>query len=124
MKTVWVLVFCGVSVIADAQVSLRRDITLGKHRKSHGFAINWVTVGFGRSRGLGAPNEINRLIIDVSAFRKPGKNYSYQQLAERTYNLTPGIPAFHSPQPWVPYYVMMEPPVMTWHTEPTVRVRR
>lgn len=118
-----VIIFCIVSLITDAQVSLRRDITLGKHRKNRGFGIDWVMVGFGRSRGLGAPNEIYRLIIDVHAFRKPGRDYSYQQLAERTYNLTPGIPAFHAPQPWVPYYLLAEPPLMTLHTEPTVRVR-
>ena len=124
MKAVWVLVFCCVSFVAGAQVSFRRDFTLGKHRKSHGFSIDWVTVGFGRSRGLGTPNEGNRLIIDVNALRNLGREYSYQQLAERTYNLTPGIPTFHAPQPWVPYYLLVEPPVMSLHTEPTVKVRR
>lgn len=124
VKQIMLLVLSLVCLAADAQVSLRRDITLGKHRKSHGFSIDWVTVGFGRSRGPGTPNEVNRLVIDVNALRNMGKEYSYQQLAERTYNLTLGIPPFHAPQPWVPYYLLVEPPVMSLQTEPTVKVRR
>jgi len=124
MKTAWVFVFTFLCLVADAQVSLRRGITLGKHRRSRGFGIDWVTVAVGRTRTAGGPIEINKLIIDVSAFWKQPKYYSYQQLAERVYGMTPGIPPWHFSQPWVPYYLLVEPPAVTRHTTPVVKIRR
>ncbi len=119
-----ILALCLASVVSHAQFSLRSDIVLGKHTKAKSIGLSLITVSLGRTRMPGGTYERNTLMIDVGALRNPGRYYSYRQIAERVYGLTPGIPAGHLNQPWVPYFLVAEPPLITRRPVPAVNVRR
>lgn len=112
------------SFAASGQVSFRSEIKLGKQPRSRNIGINMITIGLGNRRYTSGVYERYSLIIDVDALRNPKRTYTYRQVAERVYGLTPGIPAGHLNQPWVPNFLLAEPPAIAQRTVPVVKVRR
>jgi hypothetical protein len=75
----------------------------------------------GRGQGMmPMGSRSNTLTIDVQALRNPHQTYTYQQLAERVYGVTPALTV---PDPHFPKYLLIEPPQISVKTTPTVRVR-
>ncbi|MBL7846800.1 MAG: hypothetical protein JNL40_04980 [Cyclobacteriaceae bacterium] len=125
MKTSLLLLLLGLVVAsAEAQVSFRSDIVLGKHVRNRSKGLSFITLSVGRTRTPWGTFDRNTVIIDVAALRNPGKSYTYRQVAERVYGLAPGIPPGHMFQPMVPEFLLAEPPPVIRPVVPVVKVRR